>query len=65
MIPERISNDIPPLMKILNMEFCLKFECFKPQKASLNPKICDVINDVKQFPGILSQIFDVIQSDVA
>ena len=52
MISEHISDDIPPQMKIFNMEFCLKFECFKPQKAARNLTLREIINDVKQFPTI-------------
>ena len=44
------------------LQFCLKFERCKPQKAARHLTICNVINDVKQSE---SQIFDVIQSDVA
>ena len=44
----------------------LKLECCKPNKATRHPTKCDVINDVKLFPtDILSQIFDVVQSNVA
>ena len=58
MISDRISDDIPPHMKILNtvnpysnafLQFRLKLECCKPQKAARHPTICDVINDVKLF----------------
>ena len=60
MISESISNDIPPQMKILNpnalLQFCLKFERCKPQKAACHPTICDIIN--------VSQIFNIIQPDV-
>ena len=77
MISERISDDIPPEIKILNkvipilMHFCKfrpKLDRYKPQKAACHPTICDVINDVKLFPtvyhrtqDILSQIFYFIQ----
>ena len=48
----------------------LKLERCKPQKAARHPMLCDVINDVKTISDsisqdILSQIFDVIQSNVA
>ena len=46
------------------MQFCLKLEGWrKPHKAVHHSTKCDVINDVKLFPTV-SQIFDVIQSDV-
>ena len=66
MISERISDDIPPQMKILNMVIpILMHFCSGALQAACNPMICDVINDVKLFPyDILSQIFDVIQSNV-
>ena len=52
------------------LQFRLELEHCKPHKAEHHPTKCDVINDVKQFPtgiaqDILSQIFDIIQSDVA
>ena len=38
----------------------------KPHKGVRHPTKCDLIYDVKLFPtDILSQIFDVIQSEVA
>ena len=44
----------------------LKLErCIKPHKGVRHPTKCDVINDVKLFLTVLSQIFDVIQSYVA
>ena len=48
------------------LQFRLKFERFKPHKATCHPTICDVINDIKlsnsiSQQDILSQIFDVIQ----
>ena len=80
MISERISDDMPPQIKILNfgyphsnalLQFCIEMERCKPHKAARHPTKCDVINDVKLFRtvyrriDILSQIFDVIQSNVA
>ena len=53
MISERISDDIRPQMKILNMViptlmlFCS--ECCKPHKAVRHPTKSNVINDVKLF----------------
>ena len=76
-----ISEDIPPQMKILNMVIPILMRFYnlvsnwsvasriKPHKGVLHPTKCDLINDVKLFPTvyhrILSQIFDVIQSDIA
>ena len=74
MIWEGIFDDIPPQMKILNMvipnarlQFHFELEHCKPHKGVCHPTKCSVINDIKIFPTvyILSQIFDVIQSDVA
>ena len=76
-ISEHISDDIPSQMKILNMVIPILMHFFsfvsnlsvtiKPHRAASHPEICDVINDVKLSPtgsqDILSQIFDVIQSD--
>ena len=52
------------------LQFCLKLERCKPHEAARHQTICDVINDVKLFPtiisqDILSQIFYAIQPDVA
>ena len=51
------------------LQFHLNLKRWKFQKSARHPTIWDVINDVKLFPtvsqDILSQIFDVIQSDVA
>ena len=57
MISDRISDNIPPQMKILNMvipilthlQSRLKLERCKPHKAASNPMKCNVINDVKLF----------------
>ena len=61
MISERISADIPPQMKILNMvipilmQFC-SFECCKPHNAARHLMKCDVINDVKLLPTVYRRI---------
>ena len=56
MISERISNDIPPQMKILNsnalLQSRLKLDHCKPHKAARHQMKCDVINDVKLFPTV-------------
>ena len=66
MISERISYDIPPQMKILNMvipnsnallQFCLKFERCKPRNTARHPTKYDVINDVKLFPAVYRRIY--------
>ena len=73
MISERISNNIPSQMKILNMVIPILMHCcsFIPNlsvKATCHLTKYEVINDVKLFltvsEDILSQIFEVIQSDV-
>ena len=57
MISERISDDIPPQMNILNMvipilmHFCSLISNFSV-KAARHPTKCDVINDVKLFPTV-------------
>ena len=60
MISERISADIPPNMKILNMVIpTLMLLCIfvsnlrfasRIKQHNYNPTKCDVINDVKLFP---------------
>ena len=76
---KRISGNIPPQMKILNMvipisnallQFDLKLERCKPHKAARHPTKGDVIDDVNLFLTVWSRIycrkfFKVIQSDVA
>ena len=61
MISDRISEDKPPQMKILNtvipilMHFCsvvLNWSLCKLHKATQHPMKCDVINDVKLFPTV-------------
>ena len=61
MISDRISNDIPPQMKILNivisilMHFCsfvLNLKLCKLHKAACRPTKCDIINDVEQFSTV-------------
>ena len=73
---ERISDDIPPRTKILNMVIPIQmlFHSLvanmsvarrkQPHKAVRHPTKCNNINDVKLFPTVY-RIFDVIQSDVA
>ena len=55
------------------LQVLFELERDKPCKAAYHPSKCDVVNDVKQFltvydsisQDILSQMFDVIQSDFA
>ena len=74
MISECLSVDIPPQVKILNkvIPILLHFCSLVPNwnVATRHPTRCDIINDVKLFfysisQDILSQSFDVIQSEVA
>ena len=71
MISERISDDISPQMKILNMvipilmHFCdwqfeLKLERCQLHKAARHPSKCDVINDVKLLPTVYRRIYVTI-----
>ena len=65
MISKRISNDIPPQMKMFNMvipilQSCLKLERCKPHKDVRHPMKCDVINDVKLFPIVYCGIYFAI-----
>ena len=39
------------------LQFCLKFESCKPQKAACHPTICDIIYDIKQFPTVYRRIY--------
>ena len=61
MISERIYDDTPPQMKILNMviPILMHFCCFvcKPHNAARHPTKCDVINDVKLFPAVYRRIY--------
>ena len=66
MISKRISDDIPPQMKILNMaipipkallQFPLKLEYCKPYKAAHHPAICDIIYDAKLFLTVYCRIY--------
>ena len=63
MISERISDDIPPKIKILNMvipiqmHFFFKLELCTPLKTARHPTKCDVINDVKLFPTVYRRIY--------
>ena len=65
MISERISDDIPPQMKILNMvipilmHFCT-FDSNRSVESRIKPHViqkCDVINDVKLFPAVYRRIY--------
>ena len=77
MISERIFNNIPPQKKIeygyphsnALLQFRLTLELYKSHNAARHWMKCDVINDIKLFPTVchrttVSQIFDVIQSEV-
>ena len=76
MISERISVEIPPQMNILKMVIPIliharSFISDLSVASRIMPHVIgDVINNVKLFPTIYrriiqSQIFDVIQSEVA
>ena len=73
MISDRISDNIPPKMEILNwvipilMHFCsfVSNWSFGSHKATHHPKKCDIIICDSISQDKLSQIFEVIQSDVA
>ena len=62
MISERISDDIPPQMKILNMvipilmHFC-SFKRCKQHNAARHLMKCDVINAVKLLPTVYCRIY--------
>ena len=62
MISERISDDIPPQMKILNMDipilmpFC-SLSSMEVLQAAPHPMKCDVINDVKLFLTVYHRIY--------
>ena len=71
MISDHISYNIPPQIFeygypnfYVLLRFFLKLERCKPHKVTCHPIKCDVIKDVKLF-SILTQIFNIIQSDVA
>ena len=69
MISERISDDIPPKMKVLNMVMPILMRFYslvsnwsvashiKPHKGVRHPTKCDVINDVKLFPKVYRRIY--------
>ena len=61
MISDRISDDIPPQMKILNTAIPilmrLELERWKPHKTARHQTRCDVINDVKLFPTVYRRIY--------
>ena len=61
MISERISDDIPPQMKIFEygyphsnaiLQSLFKLEHCKLYKAAHHPGICDIINDIKLFQTV-------------
>ena len=62
MISERISDDIPPQIKILNIVIphsnaLLKLEHCEPHKAARHPTKGNVIDDVKLFPTVYCRIY--------
>ena len=69
MISERISDNIPPQMKILNtvipilMHLCSLVSNWsvaspiKPHKAARHPMNCEVINDVQLFPTVYPRMY--------
>ena len=61
MISDRLSDDMLPQLKNLNMvipilmHFCSlssKLEHCKPHKAARHQMICNIINDIKLFPTV-------------
>ena len=68
-ISERISDKIPPQMKILNMVIPILMHFYslvsnwigasriKPHKGVRHPTKYDVINDVKLFPTVYHRIY--------
>ena len=67
MISERMSDNIPPQMKILNMvipilmhlQFELELERCKPHKATRHSMKFDVITDAKLFPTVYLSTYTV------
>ena len=64
MISERISEDMPPQMKILSMvipilmHFCIhKLERCKLHNDARHAMKCDIINDVNLFPTVYRKIY--------
>ena len=69
MISERISDDIPPHMNILNMAIPILMRFYslvsnwsvvsriKPYKGARHPIKCDVTNGVKLFPTLNRRIY--------
>ena len=62
MISKHISDDIPPIIKILNMVipilmFPLKLKHCKSHKAARHPTECYLINDFKLFPTVYHRIY--------
>ena len=69
MICDRISDDIPPQMRNLNMVIPIQMHYCSLSRigtlqASCHPMKCDIINDVKLFLTDTVQIVDILQSDV-
>ena len=68
MISERINNDIPPQIKILNMVIPILMHFYsivsnlsvasgiKPHKGVHHPIKCDIINDIKLFLTVYCRI---------
>ena len=66
MISGRISDDIPPQMKILNMvipilmhfcSFVSDLSVCMPRNTARHPTKYDAINDVKLFPAVYRRIY--------
>ena len=69
MISERISDDIPPKLKILNMVIPILMSFYslvsnwsiasriKPYKSVRFQMKCDVIDDIKLFPTVYPRIY--------
>ena len=66
MISERLSDDIPPQMKVLNMvspilmlvcSFISNLSVVKPHNAARHRTKGDVINDVKLFTKVYRRIY--------
>ena len=65
MISDRISNNIPSLMKILNMvpilmhlcSFISNWSVCKLHKAARHPMKCDIIYDIKLFRTVYRRIY--------
>ena len=61
MISERISDDIPPQIKLLNMviPILMHYGSFHSNwsVAAHHPTKCGVINDIKLFPTVYRRIY--------